>query len=120
MHVSESVIQYLTFLKFFSVNIQIKLQLLGCASVIMTSGRLRTMQSRISFYDLPNAGGKRNYVLHHLNNKYTFVTYAVTVIQIFSTYEGLFHCYTYNILGQRLHSMARGPLVGLDPFRSGL
>jgi len=54
----------------------------------MTAGRLRTMQLRILFYDLPNAGGKSNYILYH-----TFVTYAVAVRQIFSPYEGLFHCY---------------------------
>ena len=94
MRLSESVIQYLTFLKFFSVDIQIKLQLLGCAYVIMTTGRLRTMKSRILFYDLPNAGGKRNYIHHHFKNRNTFVTYAVAVRQIFSTYEGLFHYYT--------------------------
>jgi len=58
MRLSVSLIKYLIFLKFFSVNIEVKLQLLGCASVIMTEGRLRTMQSRILFYDLPNVGGK--------------------------------------------------------------
>jgi len=94
MRLSESVTQYLIFLKFFSVNIQIKLQLLVCASVIMTAGRLRTMQSRILFYDLSNGGGKRNYIHHHLIYKNTFVIYAVAVRQIFSNYEGLFHCYT--------------------------
>lgn len=52
------------------------------------------MQSRILFYDLSNGGGKRNYIHHHLIYKNTFVIYAVAVRQIFSNYEGLFHCYT--------------------------